>query len=777
MKRWLLAVVLLLFSLLNTDGGFAADTWTDKIDFGGVERCQAVGFSIGSKGYIGTGMNELPPNGQQDFWEYDPAADTWTQKADFGGGPRYGAVGFSIGSKGYVGTGSDGTTPLRDFWEYDPIANIWSRKADVGGITAGYLFAAGFSIGGKGYIGTGLVGSTAHVKDFWEYDPAADTWTRKADVGGTERYGAVGFSIGGRGYIGTGSGSTGYVRDFWEYDPAADTWTRRADFGGAARSDAVSFVIGGRGYVGTGVLADGGRTREFWEYDPIADTWTQRADFGGAARDGAASFAIGGRGYVATGSSLSHYFFFYYGDLWEYTPAETTNAVTMTFVGLTHFENVAAYYNGGYGYNYFTNLPLSGPGPNYGVTFSNIQASIDEDTGRGNGNFGGEPSPDTAISMQSNAVMNVANGFKSLSFYYSNPNNNSKIYIYSGPNRTGTLLKTHDLPRTPYHGAPDPTGNLSPFVRTAVSFTGVGKSVDFSGEQFSAYIDDLTLLAVDIFAIDALASGSGFLSPSAKTARGSNITFAITPAAHHRVANVLVDGISVGAVESYTFTNVTANHIIEALFAADTFTITAAAGANGSISPSATVSHGSDATFTITPAARYRVADVLVDGISVGAVQSYTFTNVTANHAIEAFFAADTFTITAAAGGKGSISPWPSVTVDHGSNVTFTFAARAGYQLADVLVDGISVGAVGSYTFTNVNADHTVLALFVLESDLNNDGKVDLTDAVMALQALSGIVPALPLHKWADIDGDGRIGMAEVVYIMQRSAGLRTKRK
>ena len=42
---------------------------------------------------------------QKDFWEYDPAANTWTQKADFGGTARDGAVGFSIGSKGYIGTG------------------------------------------------------------------------------------------------------------------------------------------------------------------------------------------------------------------------------------------------------------------------------------------------------------------------------------------------------------------------------------------------------------------------------------------------------------------------------------------------------------------------------------------------------------------------------------------------------------------------------------------------------------------------------------------------
>lgn len=69
--------------------------------------------------------------------------------------------------------------------------------------------------------------------------------------------------------------------------------------------------------------------------------------------------------------------------------------------------------------------------------------------------------------------------------------------------------------------------------------------------------------------------------------------------------------------------------------------ITATAGAHGSISPSGPVSvtPGANQTFTITPAAHYHVAGVWVDGVSVGAVGSYTFTNVQANHTIRASFA------------------------------------------------------------------------------------------------------------------------------------------
>jgi hypothetical protein len=73
------------------------------------------------------------------------------------------------------------------------------------------------------------------------------------------------------------------------------------------------------------------------------------------------------------------------------------------------------------------------------------------------------------------------------------------------------------------------------------------------------------------------------------------------------------------------------------------YTVTATAGAHGTISPSGaqSVASGGTITFTMTPAAGYRVADVLVDGASVGALTTYTFTNVKADATISATFAAD----------------------------------------------------------------------------------------------------------------------------------------
>jgi hypothetical protein len=59
--------------------------------------------------------------------------------------------------------------------------------------------------------------------------------------------------------------------------------------------------------------------------------------------------------------------------------------------------------------------------------------------------------------------------------------------------------------------------------------------------------------------------------------------------------------------------------------------------------------------------------------------------------------------------------------------------------------------------------------------DVNGDAVVDLKDAVMALQVLSGITPQDTIFSAADIDGDKKIGMAEAIYAIQKAAGINIK--
>lgn len=230
------------------------------------------------------------------------------------------------------------------------------------------------------------------------------------------------------------------------------------------------------------------------------------------------------------------------------------------------------------------------------------------------------------------------------------------------------------------------------------------------------------------YTITATAGENGSITPgTTQVYKGDDQPFTITPSEGYEIADVLVDGASVGAVTSYTFSDVQADHTISVTFKepeAVTHTITATAGSNGSISPSGTVTveDGTDQTFTITPSEGFEIADVLVDGASVGAVSSYTFENVTGDHTIAATFARDSggggvvtptqYTITAEAGDGGSINPDGRVRVDRGDDQTFRITPDDGYEIADVLVDGESVGAVSSYTFEDVRANHTIEVVF-----------------------------------------------------------------
>ena len=188
------------------------------------------------------------------------------------------------------------------------------------------------------------------------------------------------------------------------------------------------------------------------------------------------------------------------------------------------------------------------------------------------------------------------------------------------------------------------------------------------------------------------------------------------------VGDVLVDGVSVGAVSSYTFINLIANHMIWATFVPATYTITPSAGANGTIAPSTvqTVTiNGSSPAFVMTPATGYHIADVLIDCLTnPGAIAAgtYTFTNVTANHTIAVSFAINTFTITPSAGPNGTISPPSIANVPTGNSQTYATTPAAGYHILSVLVDGVYVGAVGTYTFTDVTASHAIWATFEVDS-------------------------------------------------------------
>jgi hypothetical protein len=302
--------------------------WVQKQNLSGNPRSFSTAFSIDSTSYIVGGSDN---NGTlfDDVWAYNPSTDSWTQKANFPGGFRSASTAFTIGNKGYLGTGVDGANYLDDFWEYNPITDTWLQKANFPG--GAREEAVGFSIGNKGYMGTGQIfvtgpnsSFTATFNDFYEYNPANDTWVQKANLPGPERAYAVGGSIGNKGYLGLGGNddqSLSY-NDFYEYDPISDVWNTKASMPSSGRADAgilstptKIYVIGGINFPSFSGFSS------CQMFDPLTNLWSFAPTFGGAVIIAPVVVNINGKGYVGTGFN---YALTIRKDWWEFTPSIPT---------------------------------------------------------------------------------------------------------------------------------------------------------------------------------------------------------------------------------------------------------------------------------------------------------------------------------------------------------------------------------------------------------------------------------------------------------------------
>jgi hypothetical protein len=169
--------------------------------------------------------------------------------------------------------------------------------------------------------------------------------------------------------------------------------------------------------------------------------------------------------------------------------ARAGTTVTLTFEGLQDTEEVLNYYNGGFGSD------GSGPGPNYGVTFGSAALASIADASGGTGNFALNPSGITTVFFLSGGglVMNVAGGFTGgFSFYFASGGSTGSVTVYDGPNGTGNVLATVQLP-----AAGDNCGGsqftFSCWQTSGITFTGTAQSVNFAGVANQIGFDNITL--------------------------------------------------------------------------------------------------------------------------------------------------------------------------------------------------------------------------------------------------------------------------------------------
>jgi N-acetylneuraminic acid mutarotase len=250
------------------------DDWDDEVSLGGdggdgLARVGATSFSLTNngqtKGYVCMGQTQTIAF-MNDLWEYDRSTEAWTQKANFAGAPRREAVSFVIDNKAYVGTGNSAAGFKKDFFVYDPTNNSWEQVSDFEGTAR--RAAVAFSMDAYGFIGTGDDGTLR--QDFWMYDPQTDQWIQKANFPGGARSGACGWAAFPVCYLGTGEDAAHtFHNDIWEYNYFLNNWTQRANLPGPGRKNAVAFYLDGWGHIGTG-YNDGIFFDDLWAYSGTA---------------------------------------------------------------------------------------------------------------------------------------------------------------------------------------------------------------------------------------------------------------------------------------------------------------------------------------------------------------------------------------------------------------------------------------------------------------------------------------------------------------------------
>jgi N-acetylneuraminic acid mutarotase len=263
------------------------------------------------------------------FWSTSVLAyDVWNQKEQLPAVGRHRGTGMAIGDKGYAGLGHMNGTGLNivysDWWEFDPATNSWSQKADFPVANYG---ASAFTVGANGYVG----GGTGLGSEFYKFSPVTNTWTQIANSLTETPSDDTAFGINDKGYIKSGN-------VFLEYDPLTDIWTNKAScpLTGWAIT---SFVIDNKGYVKEG--------SSLYEYKPSADQWVVRANYPGITTNGGPGFSINNKGYLVTGYSA--FLNPVNSECWEYNPSTNSWNQLSDFPGVSRRFGVAfAINNKGY---------------------------------------------------------------------------------------------------------------------------------------------------------------------------------------------------------------------------------------------------------------------------------------------------------------------------------------------------------------------------------------------------------------------------------------------
>jgi hypothetical protein len=276
--------------------------------------------------------------------------------------------------------------------------------------------------------------------------------------------------------------------------------------------------------------------------------------------------------------------------------------------------------------------------------------------------------------------------------------------------------------------SPDPCYEVSDVLIDGIS---VGSPSSYT---FSSTTGDHTVhVAYTIKSLPITVNTVGFGTVNAQAAVicGNNTNIFLAAGDCYRIASVFLDGVEVTEAANtglyqLSLTNVTSAPVVDVTFVIQTYTasanVSSSDGSGASITPSGastTYNCGDAVTYNFSPNSCSQIVNVLLNGISQGAVSSLTLPDVRTNYSIVVLTSNIDYTITATANTGGTISNGGTVTYTCGDTPSYTINSQLGYAITGVLVDGLPVGAVTSYSFTALGSNHTIAVTFTPET-INN---------------------------------------------------------
>ena len=196
---------------------------------------------------------------------------------------------------------------------------------------------------------------------------------------------------------------------------------------------------------------------------------------------------------------------------------------------------------------------------------------------------------------------------------------------------------------------------------------------------------------------------------------GATCTLNAVAATGYEFVKWAQNGNAVSTEATFSFT-VTSNAVYVAHFnkLVNNYTVAVSLepSAAGSVIGAGTYEEGTSCTLIAMANPTYTFVSWTENGAVVSTDEQYTFSVERDRNLVAVFSQGLFYTITASAGGNGSITPEGEVMVNPGEDKTFAIIPNSGCRVSKVLVDGVDVGPVESYTFRSVNANHSIRAQF-----------------------------------------------------------------